>query len=41
VRRYMDTFPFEYYILVRHLDTLPEILCDALRQWFEMIQGVV
>ena len=40
VRRYMDTFPFEYHMIVRHLETLPEILCDALRQWFEIIQGL-
>jgi len=35
---YIDKFPFPYYIILREIDKLPEILADALRQWFEMIQ---
>jgi midasin (ATPase involved in ribosome maturation) len=34
---YIDDFPFAYYIILKHLDNLPHILSDALRQWFEMI----
>jgi midasin (ATPase involved in ribosome maturation) len=34
---YIDDFPYAYYIILKHLDNLPHILSDALRQWFEMI----
>lgn len=37
ITSYIDTFPFPYYILLRDLQTLPEVLCDALRQWFERV----
>eukprot|EP00002_Diphylleia_rotans_P015670 TRINITY_DN3035_c0_g2_i1.p1 TRINITY_DN3035_c0_g2~~TRINITY_DN3035_c0_g2_i1.p1 ORF type:complete len:5322 (+),score=1048.10 TRINITY_DN3035_c0_g2_i1:101-16066(+) len=34
---YLDLFPFPYYIILREIHALPEILADALRQWFQMI----
>lgn len=37
IRSYMDNFPFPFYIILRHLDTLPAVLSDALRQWFEIV----
>ena len=36
---YLDGYPFPYYILLRDINQLPEVLADALRQWFEMIQA--
>lgn len=33
-RRYLDTFPFRYYLVVRHVTELPGVLATALRQWF-------
>ena len=36
--KYMDTFPFPYYIVLRDLATLPQVLSDALRQWLELLQ---
>ena len=36
---YLDGYPFPYYILLRDMAQLPEVLADALRQWFEMIQS--
>ncbi|KAL7716713.1 Midasin [Entamoeba marina] len=33
---YMDNFPFPYYILLHDLTSLPSVLAEALRQWFEM-----
>lgn len=33
---YLDTFPFPFYVVVRDLTTLPYVLGDALRQWFEL-----
>jgi len=29
--------PFEYYIVLREQGALPEVLADALKQWFELI----
>ena len=34
--RYMDTFPFPYYIVLRDIAALPATLADLLRQWFEL-----
>ncbi|KAI3630227.1 hypothetical protein MIR68_011662 [Amoeboaphelidium protococcarum] len=34
--KYMDTFPFDFYIVLRDLDSLPSVLSEALSQWFEM-----
>ena len=36
--RWIDTFPFPYYIVLRELSALPHVLSDALRQWFEMLK---
>src|SRR6201996_6360807 len=32
--KYLDTFPFRYYLLVRDVQELPGVLATALRQWF-------
>uniref|UniRef100_A0A8C5QIK7 Midasin n=1 Tax=Leptobrachium leishanense TaxID=445787 RepID=A0A8C5QIK7_9ANUR len=34
---YMDQFPFPFYIILRDVNSLPETLGDALRQWFELV----
>ena len=39
VSRWMDSFPFPYYIVLRDLQSLPQVLSDALRQWFELLKG--
>eukprot|EP01114_Cavostelium_apophysatum_P009739 TRINITY_DN2299_c0_g1_i7.p2 TRINITY_DN2299_c0_g1~~TRINITY_DN2299_c0_g1_i7.p2 ORF type:complete len:2267 (+),score=877.38 TRINITY_DN2299_c0_g1_i7:9332-16132(+) len=36
ISRYIDNFPYSYYIVLRELNKLPQVLADALRQWFEM-----
>ena len=33
--KYMDSFPFPYYIVLRNI---PRTLSDLLRQWFELMQ---
>ncbi|CAH8573304.1 unnamed protein product [Heterobilharzia americana] len=33
---YMDVFPLPYYLVLRDLSCLPNLLADALRQWFEL-----
>jgi len=36
--QYLDDFPFPYYVILRNINSLPETVADALRQWFELIQ---
>merc|ERR1712072_1669413 len=36
--RWIDAFPFPYYLVLRELRALPQVLSDALRQWFEMLK---
>lgn len=38
ISSYLDSFPFPLYILLSHMEALPETLADALRQWFELLQ---
>ncbi|KAG7997478.1 hypothetical protein I3843_01G213100 [Carya illinoinensis] len=35
--KYMDSFPFPYYIVLRNIKALPRTLSDLLRQWFELM----
>ena len=37
IKSYMDQFPFPFYIILRDINSLPQVLCDALRQWFELV----
>lgn len=41
IKNYMDEFPFPYYIILRDVNTLPEVLSNALRQWFELISIIM
>ncbi|KAE8257682.1 hypothetical protein A4X13_0g2197 [Tilletia indica] len=38
LERYLDTFPFEYYVVVRDVEALPDVLAETLRQWAEKIR---
>ena len=37
IKSYMDYFPFPFYIILKDINSLPAILSDALRQWFELV----
>ncbi|GBC28203.2 uncharacterized protein OCT59_003902 [Rhizophagus irregularis] len=37
MERYLDTFPFDYYVVLRDINALSETLADALRQYFSII----
>ncbi|XP_048323691.2 midasin isoform X2 [Ziziphus jujuba] len=37
--KYLDSFPFPYYIVLKNIDALPRTLADLLRQWFELMQN--
>ena len=34
-----EEFPFPYYLVVRDMTTLPEVLAEALRRWFELVNA--
>lgn len=34
IERYLDTFPFQYYLIVSDVKELPGVLAALLRQWF-------
>ncbi|CAG9573097.1 conserved hypothetical protein [Leishmania major strain Friedlin] len=40
-RPYMEGFPFPYYLIIRDIQNLPEIIADAMRQWFELLNAGV
>lgn len=37
MERYLDTFPFEYYVVLRDVEALPGVLADTLREFFERV----
>ncbi|VFQ98584.1 unnamed protein product [Cuscuta campestris] len=37
--KYMDSFPFPYYLVLKDIASLPRTLADLLRQWFELMQS--
>lgn len=37
--KYLDSFPFPFYIILKNIEALPRTLADLLRQWFELMQG--
>lgn len=40
VENYLDTFPFEFYVVVRNISELPEMLSLILRQYFSEIANI-
>lgn len=40
IQNYMDVFPFSFYIILRDINSLPNVLSDALRQWFEIVSNL-
>lgn len=38
-KSYLDDFPFPYYLILRNVEKMPDILADALRQWFQLIEA--
>ena len=37
MQRYLDSFPFDYFVVLRNVEELPDILSDTLRQFFERL----
>lgn len=40
VENYLDTFPFEFYVVVRNINELPEMLSLILRQYFSEVANM-
>lgn len=40
VENYLDTFPFEFYVVVRDINELPEMLSLILRQYFSEVSNM-
>ena len=40
LRRYLERFPFEYYLVVRDVKELPGVLGRCLRGWFGEVSGI-
>lgn len=40
VDKYLDSFPFEFYVVVRNISELPEMLSLILRQYFSEVANV-
>lgn len=38
VSKYMDDFPFDYYVIVRNISDLPSVLATVLRQYFQSLE---
>ena len=36
-KSYLEIFPFPFYIVLRDIQSLPETVSNALRQWFEFV----
>ncbi|KAK1598724.1 ATPase [Colletotrichum navitas] len=39
IERYLDTFPFQYYLIVHNLEDLPTALAGLLRTWFAEVNS--
>jgi midasin len=35
--KYLDSFPFNYYVVLRNVESLPDVLGETLKQFFEKI----
>jgi len=38
VSQYLDDYPFPFYVVLKDMKNLPQVLADALRQWFEIVK---
>lgn len=40
VDKYLDSFPFEFYVVVKDINELPEMLALILRQYFSEVSSL-
>ncbi|MCL7039627.1 hypothetical protein MKW94_006748 [Papaver nudicaule] len=39
IKKYLDSFPFPFYLVLQNMAALPSTLADLIRQWFELMQS--
>ncbi|MCL7048518.1 hypothetical protein MKW94_000576 [Papaver nudicaule] len=39
VTKYLDSFPFPFYLVLQNMAALPSTLADLIRQWFELMRS--
>ena len=39
LKRYLDAFPSDYYLVLRNLEELPSAIAQALTQWMELLKS--
>ena len=39
MERYLDTFPFDNFVIVQDIQSLPHVLSATLRQWGERVNA--
>eukprot|EP00923_Selenidium_pygospionis_P020990 GHVN01036210.1.p1 GENE.GHVN01036210.1~~GHVN01036210.1.p1 ORF type:complete len:154 (-),score=27.22 GHVN01036210.1:69-530(-) len=37
--KFLDSFPFPYYVVVRQIEEMSDVVADSIRQWFEWMNG--
>lgn len=37
IESYMENFPFPFYVILQNINSMPVILGESLKQWFELI----
>lgn len=37
LEKYLSTFPFEYFVILREVERMPQVVAEAIKQWFEMV----
>ena len=37
MKHFIEDYPFPYYMVLEDMSSLPEVLGDALKQWFEIM----
>lgn len=37
VSNYLDNFPFPFYAIIQNVESIPAVVSDVIRQWFEML----
>lgn len=37
IKSYMEQFPFPFYVVLKDVNNLPNIIGEALKEWFDMV----
>ena len=37
IKSYMQNFPFPFYVVLKDVNNLPNIITEALKEWFDIV----